>query len=181
MNILTAEDARKLVQVISPRSPFGTRDRGILILLMHTGLRVSELCSINVGQVWHSKGRPRRRLQVKGKGSRFRVIELNQTAQKAIRVLINFNEQRGFSTEPTSPLLVNRKHKRLGRRAVHYLSREAADLDTPVSPHSARHAFATVLIEKSVPTRVVQDLLGTSVYRRPKSIPTAARDRDETR
>ena len=51
MIIITANEARKLLAVIPPRSPFGTRDRAIIIFLLHTGLRVGELCALNVGHV----------------------------------------------------------------------------------------------------------------------------------
>lgn len=173
---ITADEAKKLLGAIPPRSPFGGRDRAIILFLLHTGLRVSELVALNIGHVRGFNGQPRQQIIVRGKGGQVRSVPLNKTAQQAILDLVEFNNARGFSTEPTAPLLVNRKHKRLRTRAVQYMFakwREKADLGSHITPHSARHAFATAMTENATNTRVVQEILGhrrlasTQIYTRP--------------
>lgn len=159
------EELKKLLAVINPKSPFGERDFAWIIFALHTGLRVSELVGLNVGHVFNKEGQPRKSLVVPGpiaKGKKSRLIPLNQTARKAISVLVAFNRKRGFSIEPDAPLLVNRKHKRLSARAARYVLekyRDQADLDVPISPHSLRHCFGTAMMEKTS-ARVTQCALG---------------------
>ena len=159
------EELKKLLGVIDPKTPFGERDFAWIILVLHTGLRVSELVGLNIGHVLNLEGQPRKAFVVPGpiaKGKKSRLLPLNETARKAVATLVAFNRKRGFSVVPTAPLLVNRKHKRLSARAARYVLekyRGQADLDVPISPHSLRHCFATAMLQKTN-TRVTQRALG---------------------
>jgi len=107
MLILTRDQVCQLMAVIPPRSAFGRRDKAMLVLALHTGLRVSELCGLVVSDVYH-QGCSRAWLVVRreiAKGSQERRVPLNDYAQNAVRVILEFNAQRGFATEPSSPLL----------------------------------------------------------------------------
>ena len=159
------EELKKLLGVIDSKTPFGERDFAWIILALHTGLRVSELVGLNIGHVVNVEGQPRKAFVVPGpiaKGKKSRLVPLNETARKAVATLVAFNRKRGFSVEPTAPLLVNRKHKRISARAARYVLekyRGQADLDVPISPHSLRHVFGTAMIEKTN-ARVTQVALG---------------------
>ena len=159
------EELKKLLGVIDRQAPFGERDFAWIILALHTGLRVGELVSLNVGQVVNVDGQPRKAFVVPGTTAKYnenRLIPLNETARKAVATLVAFNRKRGFSVDPTAPLLVNRKHQRISARAARYALEKyckRADLDVSISPHSLRHGFACALIGKSS-TRVTQAALG---------------------
>ena len=178
MTTLTPHQARQLVAAINPRSPFGERNMAIIIFLFHTGLRVGELVALNHDHVY-ANGQTREVLHLPAsmtKYRRSRVVPLNARARKAIEHLVAFNRARGFSTDAGAPLWVNRKHKRLSKRAVQYLLqdlREKAALDVKATPHSLRHAFATATASKTGDIRAVQQILGhrrlntTAIYTHP--------------
>jgi integrase/recombinase XerD len=139
MRILTTDQVRRLLAVISPKTAFGYRDRAMLILALHTGLRVSALSGLPVAHVSH-KGQPHQWLPVDrelGKGRKERQVPLNEFAQKAVLAILAFNAKRGFSVEPAAPLLVNRQHEHLNVRAIQRLVqqyREMAGLDIAATP-----------------------------------------------
>lgn len=162
MIVPTPEEARALLAAIDPRDPFAGRDRGLLVLAGHTGLRVSEPVGLDVADV-ALRGTPRDAIHVVGKGSHGRTIPLNAAARQAVRDILGFNARRGFSTAPGAPLLVGRGHGRVSVRLVQRLVvtlRERAGLDVPVTPHSLRHRFATTICQTTGNLRVVQKLLG---------------------
>jgi site-specific recombinase XerD len=164
MRILQPSHTRKLLASIRLRSPFGLRDHAVVRLLSQTGLRVSELVGLDVGHVFYD-GAPRHQLDLPAaacKGHRSRVIPLNEAARQAIQDLVDFLVMRGFQSAPDSPLLQDRRHRRLPVREVQRLvqtHRQAAGLDIRATPHSFRHSFASQLASK-VSLRVVQQLLG---------------------
>ncbi|MBI3928944.1 MAG: tyrosine-type recombinase/integrase [Armatimonadetes bacterium] len=120
MRTPTQPELQKMLAQIHPRSPFGGRDRAMLLLAANTGLRVSELVSLNVHHVANQQGHAREWLQlpaeIAAKSHRERLIPLNKRARLAVVEVLTFNRQRGFSTAAEAPLFVNRKHKRLSTR-----------------------------------------------------------------
>jgi integrase/recombinase XerC len=162
MRILLASQEQQLLSVISDREPFGARDRALMVLALHTGLRSCELCSLNVQDVLTWDGLPRQWVEVVGKGNRRRCVPLNARARQCVLDLVDFNRRRGFSVAGESPLLQTRCHKRLPTRALRALVqryRERADLDVRCSPHTFRHTAASRLVSRaSLP--VVQAVLG---------------------
>lgn len=162
MRIVTPEQVQQLLAAIGPREPFGERDRALIQLALHTGLRAHELCALDVGQVSTWDFIPRQWLEVTGKGGRRRQIPLNASARSAIIEIIHFNRARGFAVAQESPLLLTRCHKRLPTRTLRDLVqkyRERADLDVKCSPHTFRHTFASRLAG-CAHLPVVQTLLG---------------------
>ena len=178
MRVLTSSEIRLILRVISPRSPFGVRDRFMLVLLLHTGLRVSEICGLMVADVaqW---GAPRKMLDLPahlGKGGHARLIPLNASAREAVATLLRFNQARGFSTAPGATLLVTRLGTALPVRTFQHLVqryREAAQLSSRITPHAFRHTMATELVKSTGNLRVAQAILGhervntTQVYTHP--------------
>ena len=131
-----------------------------MCLMVATGIRVSELCNIQVGDI----SRDASRLQVHGKGMRERVVYVADRSLRAeLRKLASVRKKESGSS---GPLFVNRHRRRLRPDSVRVpLSRfaEIAGLRCRVTPHMLRHTAATLLLERGADIRIVQRLLGHSV------------------
>lgn len=160
--VMRAADAARLCELPPPDEPVGQRDRAILELLYGSGLRVAELCSLDVDDVDVAAARVR----VTGKGRKQRQVPISGPAQRAVEVYVA-NGRREL-LRPDTPaaarhaLFLNARGGRLGPRSVRsmlarYLSAEGA---APVGPHALRHSFATHLLDGGADLRVVQELLG---------------------
>lgn len=141
--VLNGPETRQLLAAIQPGHPFAQRDRALVVFALHTGLRVSELSGLLVDHVAQGN-QVRDTLYLTadlGKGGRARLVPLNETAQKCVRVLLRFNAARGFSTAPDQPLFQNRFHRRLSVRDMQRLVkglRETAGLKVPATCISPR-------------------------------------------
>jgi len=131
-------------------------DRAVCEVLYGAGLRVSELCGLNLDSVDFSSGLVR----VLGKGRKERIVPLHQLGLRALRVWID--DAREDVVRPQSPpeaLFFNHRGHRLGPRDVRrILDRRVAR--GHVHPHALRHTYATHLLEGGADLRVVQELLG---------------------
>ena len=163
MRILSRSATQQLLAVIPSRSPFGARDHALIRLFAQTGLRVSEMVGLNVGHVYDQAARHQLDLPAAAcKGHQSRRIPLNASARQAVHDLVDFLKMRGFQAAPDSPLLQDRRHRRLPAREVQRLvqvHRQVAGLDIRATPHSFRHSFASHLALR-VSLRLVQQLLG---------------------
>lgn len=148
------------------KGEFEKRDKSLIVLAVNTGLRVSELCGLNVSDVLN--GAIKKELKVRkdiAKGKKERVIPLNDKARNSINDILAFNRDEGYPVTPRSPLLMSRKHCRLTTGQVWRIVKGAglkAKLDIDISPHSLRHSFATQVLKKTHNLRVTQILLGHS-------------------
>ena len=131
------------------------RDDAVLELLYGSGLRVSELCGLDVEDV----DLRRRTVTVVGKGDRERRIPMHEQCTAALRRWLA--EGRADLAGPDSPpeaLFLNLRGRRLGPRDVRRLLDRRAP--SPTHPHALRHSFATHLLDGGADLRVVQELLG---------------------
>lgn len=159
-HFLTVDEVEKLLN-----APQGTgfqpiRDRAILETLYSTGLRVSELTALNVGDIDFTAEAVRAR----GKGRRERMVPVGSFALQAIRRYIelragvpNLNEK-----DPDA-LFLNRFGDRLSSRSIRKIIDKyikVTGLNQKTSPHTLRHSFATHLLNRGANIRVVQELLG---------------------
>lgn len=141
--------------------PVAVRDRLIVELLYATGIRVSELCGLDIDDVDQS----RRLLRVLGKGSKQRTVPYGQPAQHALDAWLSEGRP-ALATESSGPALLlgargGRLDPRQARTVVHQ-TMSAVDGAPDIGPHGLRHSAATHLLEGGADLRVVQELLGHS-------------------
>jgi len=130
------------------------RDLAVLELLYAAGLRVSELCGLDRGDI-DLRGRT---VTVLGKGGKQRRVPVHDAATAALRAW--FDDGRDDMDGPPEAAFVNLRGARLGPRDVRrILDRRAA---SPTHPHALRHTYATHLLDGGADLRVVQELLGHS-------------------
>ena len=133
------------------------RDFSMLLLIYATGLRVSELLSLQLSQVDLSFGK----LQVKGKGSKERLLPFSHAAREQLEIYVQ--NYRPLLKPESNQLFVNRRGQKLSRQAFwKWLKQLAvqAGITEKISPHTLRHSFATHLLRSGMNLRSLQMLLG---------------------
>jgi len=162
---LTTDEIEKILNNIKIETPAGFRNRVIVELLWATGMRVSELSSLNFGDLNIEENE----IKVFGKGAKERIVLISDRAKqylqqyiKTARHLLAPGYDIGEISE-SSPVFINSTGYRLQnntiRKAIHDVV-EKIELPKKVTPHVFRHSFATHLIENGADLRVVQELLG---------------------
>lgn len=153
------------VQNVNKRS--GIRDKAILLLLYSTGLRVSELVSLNVSDVNLKTGE----FAVIGKGRKVRTVYLNETAKSALQKYINVRKDTfkplflRYSGRELENIDEDGENLRLTVRSIQRLVKKYAlnaGISVDATPHTLRHSFATSLLSQGADLRSVQELLGHS-------------------
>ncbi len=135
---------------------WATLDRAVCEVLYGAGLRVSELCGLNVNSVDFTRGL----LRVMGKGRKERIVPLHRRGLAMLQLWLDGDrDDVANETSPKEALFYNRRGNRLGTRDVRRI------LDNRVArghihPHALRHTYATHLLEGGADLRVVQELLG---------------------
>lgn len=156
--VLRGDQAATLVTTPTGNDPVRLRDRLVLELLYATGVRVSELCGLDVDDV----DRSRRLVRVLGKGRKERSVPYGRPAEQAIDAWLRHGRPALAKPGSGPALLLGARGGRLQpttARAV--VSRYAADAGLPhISPHGLRHSAATHLLEGGADLRSVQELLG---------------------
>jgi len=158
---LTEEDVESLLAAPPVDKPLGLRDRAMLETLYASGLRVSELVSLKLGQVSQDMGVVR----VVGKGSKERLVPLGEEAIAWIRRYLKEARPQLLGARAADDLFVTARGAAMTRQMFWQLLRRyaaRAGLKKPISPHTLRHAFATHLLNHGADLRVVQLLLGHS-------------------
>jgi len=161
---LSIEEVASLIDSIPSGDLAGLRDRAIVECLYSTGLRVSELVSLNCGDVPSvALAKEGDTMRVIGKRRKERIVFLGQPALHAIGFYLH---QRGLEGQPVrvdSPLFANLKGGRLTQRSIQRMLADRAKragLRVIPTPHSLRHSFATHLVQGGADLRTVQELLG---------------------
>ncbi len=131
-------------------------DRAVCEVLYGAGLRVSELCGMDLASVDFREGL----LRVLGKGRKERVVPLHKKGMESLRAWIeDAREDVIAAHSPKEALFFNRRAQRLGPRDVRRILDRRIELGH-VNPHALRHTYATHLVEGGADLRVVQELLG---------------------
>jgi integrase/recombinase XerC len=155
VSFLPPDEVTQLVEARAVAGASRPRDVAILELLYASGLRVSEVSSLDVDAL-DQAGRV---VRVLGKGRKERIVPYGEPAARALQTWL---EARG---SPPGPLFTNRRGRRLTVRSIYTIVRRsarAAGITRPVSPHTLRHTFATHLLEGGADLRTIQELLGHS-------------------
>ena len=148
-----------LEQPLKRNTPEGKRDRAMLELLYATGLRVTELVSLDVDDMNMSAPYVR----CTGKGSKERTIPIHEQAAAAVREYMDNGRAALVKNRKESALFVNRRGERLTRQGFWLILKQyakEANITTSVTPHTLRHSFATHMLRGGAPLRNVQELLG---------------------
>ncbi|GFN23341.1 tyrosine recombinase XerD [Thermanaeromonas sp. C210] len=157
--VLTVEEVELLLNQPRTKTPAGLRDKAMLELLYASGLRVSELVSLNVDQVNLQEAYVR----CVGKGARERVVPIGPVACFYLKAYLEHGRGRLLKGRKETALFINQQGKRLSRQGCWKIIKayaRAAGLPRNITPHTLRHSFATHLLENGADLRSVQELLG---------------------
>ncbi|WP_204122439.1 site-specific tyrosine recombinase XerD [Lacticaseibacillus mingshuiensis] len=158
---LTTPEIERLMAAPDTATPLGLRDRAIFELMYATGLRVSEVVDLQLGEMHLALNL----LQVTGKGDKQRIVPISPQAVEWVQRYLDV--ARPPLTKKTAPdeVFVNFHGHKLTRQGIWknlkaYIA--ALNIQKDVTPHTLRHSFATHLLENGADLRVVQELLGHS-------------------
>jgi integrase/recombinase XerC len=158
-SVLKPGEAGSLVEAPGDADTWSVRDRAVLELLYAAGIRVAELCGLDVDDV----DLDQQRIRVHGKGGRERAVPIGDVAADSVRAYLAMARPAILPERGGHALFFNRRGKRLSprdaRAVVEKYRREALEARR-VSPHTLRHSFATHLMEGGADIREVQELLG---------------------
>lgn len=155
--VLSVEEIDRLIEASAQIDPArGVRNRAMLETLYSCGLRVSELISLRIPDLFFGEDYVR----VVGKGDKQRLVPISDTAKERIKAYLEVR----LPLKPSEEVLfLNQRGKPLSRVMIFTIIRRAAaaaGIEKKISPHTFRHSFATHLLEGGADIRQVQELLG---------------------
>ena len=156
---LSVEEVEALLSVGESDTPMSLRDRAIIEVMYATGVRVSELVSLDIDDVDLDESFVR----CMGKGSKERIIPLHDEAVETVSEYLEDGRPSLAGNAAGRALFVSRKGGRLTRQALWLILKaraQAAGIERKITPHTLRHSFATHLLIGGAPLRHVQELLG---------------------
>ncbi|MGB2696205.1 MAG: site-specific tyrosine recombinase XerD [Dehalococcoidia bacterium] len=142
-------------------TPEALRDQAMLELLYATGLRVTELVSLDLDSISMDTRRPY--VRCLGKGAKERTVPIHEQALHILARYVNDGRSRLVRNKKERALFVNRRGERLTRQGFWLILKQygrEAGIETLVTPHTLRHSFATHMLRGGAPLRNVQELLG---------------------
>ncbi len=157
--VLSVEEVDRLMEVPNVILPLGLRDRAMLELMYGTGIRVSELLSLQVDDINLTAGF----LRCFGKGRKERIIPVNQTAIDWVHRYLARSRNLLAKANSERTLFLNSRGGTLSRQGFFKILTgyvQTADIHKDVTPHTLRHSFATHLLENGADLRAVQEMLG---------------------
>jgi integrase/recombinase XerD len=155
--ILSQKEVELLLNTPDVKTFIGSRDKAILEILYASGLRVSELCRVNIYDFQEET------LKVLGKGNKERIVPIAKISLDAVYTYRDTYRTAKIEDRWGEPLFISATGKRIDRitiwtRLKYYLKQ--AGIHKSISPHSLRHSFATHLLDHGADLRVIQEMLG---------------------
>ena len=162
-DILSIEEVERIISSIDTSTDKGLRDRAMLELMYSCGLRVTELISLKLSDLFFGEGY----IRVLGKGNKQRLVPIGRVAQEYVMRYLDVRKEENSSsktkTKGEQTLFLSNRRTGLTRVMVFNIIRQAtehAGITKNVSPHTFRHSFATHLLAGGANIRQVQDMLG---------------------
>lgn len=157
---LSEDEINELIAAIDLSHPQGERNRTIIETMYSCGLRVSELITLKISDLFFEEGF----VKVTGKGNKERFVPIHYNAQKFITIYIDeirshLTPLKGFE----DTLFLNRRGKGLTRQMIFTILKSLSvkiNLNKKISPHTLRHSFATHLLKNGADLRAIQQMLG---------------------
>ena len=157
---LSIQDIDSLIAAIDLSKPEGERNRAIIETLYGCGLRVSELVTLKISDLFFEEGF----IKITGKGNKQRFVPISNVTQKFILLYKNLiRSHLAVQKGHEDTLFLNRRGKQLTRAMIFTIIKDLAvaiNLNKVISPHTLRHSFATHLLENGADLRSIQLLLG---------------------
>lgn len=157
--VLTTDEVDRLLAQPRISTPGGLRDKAMLELLYATGMRVSELVSLELGSVNLEEGYVR----CLGKGSKERIVPIGQVAEHYLKAYLQRARAKLMIRGVSRHLFLNRYGSMMTRQGFWKIIKKytaKALIKKDITPHTLRHSFATHLLENGADLRAVQELLG---------------------
>jgi len=159
-DVLSLEEINLLLEHIDHSTFDGQRNRAILETMYSCGLRVSELVSLKISDLYLDAGF----IRVIGKGNKERLVPIGDEAVKYIKIYQEHIRKQGRIVKGFEDILYLNKHgKSLSRVMIYMIIKKAAaaaGIQKNIYPHTLRHSFATHLVENGADLRAVQEMLG---------------------
>ena len=155
-DVLTVEEIDAMLATFDMTSPKGCRDSAMVEVLYSCGLRVSELTTLKISDLFFGEGY----IRIVGKGDKQRLVPISNIARDKIQYYMDF---RTPASRSEATVFLNNRGKPLTRVMVFNIIKQAAllaGIDKQISPHTLRHSYATHLLEGGANIRQVQELLG---------------------
>ena len=155
-DVLTVEEIDAMLATFDMTSAKGSRDSAMVEVLYSCGLRVSELTSLKISDLFFGEGY----IRIVGKGDKQRLVPISNVARDKIQYYMDF---RTPASRSEATVFLNNRGKPITRVMVFNIIKQAAlmaGIDKQISPHTLRHSYATHLLEGGANIRQVQELLG---------------------
>lgn len=157
---LSVEDIDNLIAAVDLSTQVGERNRALLETLYSCGLRVSEIITLKISDLFFEEGF----IKITGKGSKQRFVPIAKSTQKYIKLYKESDRNRLVVAKGhEDTLFLNRRGKQLTRAMIFTIIKTLAikiDLRKNISPHTLRHSFATHLLQNGADLRSIQMMLG---------------------
>ena len=160
-DVLSEKEISLIINAIQESSQFYQRDKAIIELLYSCGIRVTELCNLEMSNLFIDEDL----IRVMGKGNKERILPLGVRSKKYLDDYIKHSRNSHIKKSGSSFVFVSRNGNQLTRAMINIILNkwtQVSGLKKSVSPHKLRHSFATHLLEGGADLRFVQALLGHS-------------------
>lgn len=157
--VLSVQEIELIINSVDLSLPEGHRNRSILEVLYSCGLRVSELVSLRISDIFLEESF----IRVTGKGDKQRLIPIGEPAADSVKLYLSGRGNQIIKKGNEEILFLSRRGTKLTREMIFIMLRKqaaAAGITKEISPHTFRHSFASHLVENGADLRAVQEMLG---------------------